>query len=63
MEQMGESNLAVSQAKILGQVEKQPQCGDMYVEQTIINAVTRLQITKFELWLWRFDNCIDRCLI
>jgi len=28
-----------SDGKILGQVEKQPQCGDMYVEQTIINAV------------------------
>jgi len=26
-------------AKIIGQVERQPQCGDMYVEQTIINAV------------------------
>jgi len=28
-----------SDGKILGQVEKAPQCGDMYVEQTIINAV------------------------
>jgi hypothetical protein len=44
------------QAKILGQVEKQPQCGDMYVEQTIINAVTWLRITKFdELWMWRLQ--------
>ena len=44
------------QSKILGQVEKQPQCGDMYVEQTIINAVTWLRITKFdELWMWRLQ--------
>ncbi|CAJ1383167.1 unnamed protein product [Effrenium voratum] len=32
-------NFDTVEAKILGQVEKQPQCGDMYVEQTIINAV------------------------
>ncbi|CAK9077521.1 unnamed protein product [Durusdinium trenchii] len=32
-------NFDTVEAKILGQVEKQPSCGDMYVEQTIINAV------------------------
>ena len=32
-------NFDTVEAKILGQVDHQPQCGDMYVEQTIINAV------------------------
>jgi len=32
-------NFDTVDAKILGMVERQPQCGDMYVEQTIINAV------------------------
>ncbi|CAK9075024.1 70 kDa intermediate chain [Durusdinium trenchii] len=36
-------NFDTVEAKILGQVEKQPSCGDMYVEQTIINAAT---------WFW-----------